>query len=246
MATGLSRFAELEDDVLGALRDGGGVPWSRMERLQEWQAELSRGVHEALPAALALVPGLTERLGAGIDVLDLGCGRGDAALRIAAAHPASRVVGYDQAPAAVAAATAEAGRLGIANVRFERRDAADLEPGAYDLVLALDVVHDLARPHETLRAVHGALRPGGVLLMAEHALSDRPEENAGHPLAAALYTVSLFHCMTASRSEGGEGIGIAWGEARIRPALAAAGFDGVEAHALEGDPFNVHHVARRV
>ena len=56
------------------------------------------------------------------------------------------------------------------------RDAAGLEREAYGLVLGLDVVHDLARPYETLRAIHGSLRPGGLLLMAEHALSHRPEE----------------------------------------------------------------------
>jgi hypothetical protein len=48
-ATGTSRFAELEDDVLAAFRDGGGVPLSRMERLQVWQSELSHGFyHHAL------------------------------------------------------------------------------------------------------------------------------------------------------------------------------------------------------
>jgi len=125
------------------------------------------------------------------------------------------------------------------------RDAAALEPGAYDLALALDVVHDLARPHETLRAIRAALRPGGALLMAEHALSHRPEENASHPLGALLYTVSLFHCMTASLSEGGEGLGIGWGDERIRAALADAGFAGVEAHVLEGDPFNAFYSAER-
>jgi SAM-dependent methyltransferase len=246
MATGLSRFAELEDDVLAACRDGGGVPWSRMERLQAWQSELSHGYyHHALDAVLAFVPELVERLRSGIDVLDVGCGHGHAALRIADAYPASRIVGYDQAPASIAAASGEAERLGLGNVRFEVRDAAELESSAFDLVLALDVVHDLARPQEALRAIHDALRPDGELLLAEHALSHRPEQNVAHPLAATLYTVSLFHCMTASLSEGGDGIGIAWGKERIRPALAESGFAGVETHALEGDPFNVFYVARR-
>jgi 2-polyprenyl-3-methyl-5-hydroxy-6-metoxy-1,4-benzoquinol methylase len=246
MATGLSRFAELEDDVLAAFRGGGGVPWSRMERLQAWQSELSYGYyHHALDAVLGFESGLVGRLREGIDVLDVGCGHGHAAIRIADAFPASRVVGYDRASASIAAARAEAERLGLRNARFELRDAAELEPAAYDLVLALDVVHDLARPYETLRAIRGALREGGLLLMAEHALSDQPEQNVGHPLAATLYTVSLFHCLSGSLSEHGEGLGIAWGEEPIRRALADAGFGAVETHALEGDPFNVYYVAGR-
>jgi SAM-dependent methyltransferase len=246
MATGLSRFAELEDDVLAAVRDGGGVPWSRMERLQAWQSELSEGYYRpALDAVLAFEPGLVDRLREGIDVLDVGCGYGHAALQIADAYPASRVVGYDAAPASIAAAQEAADRFGLANARFELHDAAELEPDAYDAVLAFDVVHDLARPYETLRAIHRALRQGGVLLMAEHALSDRPEQNLGHPLAATFYTVSLFHCLTGSLSEQGEGLGIAWGERRIREALGGAGFGVVSAHALEGDPFNVYYVTRK-
>jgi SAM-dependent methyltransferase len=215
-----------------------------MQRVQEWQSELSYGYyHHALDAVLAQVPGLVERLRGGVDVLDAGCGHGHAALHIADAYPATRVAGFDQSGAGIAAARTEAERLGLGNVRFAVRDVADLDPGAYDLVLALDVVHDLARPYAALASIRRSLRPGGLLLMAEHALSHRPEENAAHPLAPALYTVSLFHCMAASLAEDGEGLGIAWGSERIRPALADAGFGDVEEFALLGDPFNAYYVA---
>lgn len=49
--------------------------------------------------------------------------------------------------------------------------------------------------------------------------------------------------MTASLSEGGERIGIAWGDDRIRAALADAGYSAVERHVLEGDPLNAFYVA---
>ena len=243
LAGAVARFGEVEDDVVRAFRDGGGVPWSRLERIQEWQPELSYAVFADLGPVLGLVPGLVDRARAGIDVVDVGCGTGHAALRIADAYPASRILGVDQAPKSIAAARAEAERLALGNATFEVRDAAALAPASADLVLAFDVVHDLARPYETLRAIGKALRPGGVLLMAELALSSRPEENTAHPFAAALYTVSLFHCLTASLSEGGEGLGVAWGDERIRAALADAGFAGIERGALDGDPLNAYYVA---
>jgi SAM-dependent methyltransferase len=245
LASGLHFFGELEDDVVTAFRDGGGVPWKRMERLQVWQSELSYGIyHSALDAILGFAPGLVDRLRSGIDVVDVGCGRGHAALRIADAYPASRVTGYDQASPAIADATAEAERANLDNVSFEVRDAAALAAASADLVLAFDVIHDLARPYEALASIRKALRPGGVFLMAEHALSHDPDENVHHPFGAALYTVSLFHCMTASLSQDGEGLGLAWGEERIRPALAEAGFTTVERNGLEGDPLNAYYVAR--
>jgi SAM-dependent methyltransferase len=243
LAAGVSRFGEVEDDVVRAFREGGGVAWSRLVRVQEWQSELSYAFFADLDAILGLVPGLLERLRAGIDVVDIGCGSGHAALRIADHHPASRILGVDQAPKAIDVARAEAERLSLGNARFAVQDAAELEPASADLAIAFDVIHDLAHPYATLRAIRGALRPGGALLMAELALSSRPEENVGHPFAAALYTVSLFHCMTASLSEGGEGIGVAWGEQGIRAALADAGFVRVEKRSLEGDPLNDFFVA---
>src|SRR2546423_1538875 len=39
----------------------------------------------------------------------------------------------------------------LTNARFELRDALSVEPGAYDLVTAFDVIHDLPRPAETSR-----------------------------------------------------------------------------------------------
>jgi SAM-dependent methyltransferase len=243
LAGALSRFGEVEDDVVRAFRDGGGVAWQRLERVQVWQDELSHAVFADLDAILELVPGLVGRLREGIDVVDIGCGLGHASLGVADRYPASRIVGVDQAPKSIGAARAEAERLGLGNARFEVSDAADLSPASADLAIAFDVVHDLARPYETLRVIHDALRPGGVFLMAELALSSRPEENAAHPFAAALYTVSLFHCMTASLSEGGEGLGLAWGEERIRAALADAGFVRVEKQSLAGDPLNAYYAA---
>ena len=122
-----------------------------------WQSELSRGYyHHALDAVLDFEPELVQRLRQGIDVLDVGCGYGHAALRIADAYSMSRVVGYDRANKSIAGAQADAVRLGLRNVRFERRDAAELELEAFDLVLALDVVHDLAKPYEALRAINSA------------------------------------------------------------------------------------------
>jgi hypothetical protein len=51
--------------------------------------------------------------------------------------------------------------------------------------------------------------------------------------------------MTGSPSEGGDGLGIAWGEERIRPALAESGFSAVDSHTLDGGPFNVFYIARK-
>lgn len=247
MMTAIAPFAGLESDVVHALRTGGGIPVERMRDVQSFQGELTRPIHDAslLEGVLPAVPGLVDRLRSGLDVLDLGCGEGHAANLIADAFPASRVTGYDFSAPNIAAARAEASRLSLRNVGFEQRDAADLPPERFDLVLALDVIHDVADPDGTLRATHDGLRRGGVLLQAEHALSSRLDENIGHPLMPLLYAVSLFHCVPLSLAYDGAGLGLAWGETEIREALARAGFSGVVVPDVPTDPMNRYFIATK-
>ncbi|AUY52855.1 methyltransferase domain-containing protein [Streptomyces sp. CB01881] len=241
----LALMGDVEQQLIGCFRNGGGMPYSAYPRFQELQAEESGRVYDLalVEGIVPLVPGLPERLGAGIDALDIGTGQGHAVNVLAGAYPASRFTGVDIAENGVAAARAEAVALGLSNADFEVADSAGLT-GSYDLVTAFDVVHDLARPAETLAAVARVLRPDGVFLMGDIAASSRLEENVGHPLAPALYTFSTFYCMTVSLGEGGAGLGTVWGEQTARRMLAEAGFGSVETAQVEGDILNVYYIAR--
>jgi 2-polyprenyl-3-methyl-5-hydroxy-6-metoxy-1,4-benzoquinol methylase len=218
-----------------------------MPRFQALQAEESAQIHDAvlIDVTMALVDGLVERLRSGIDVLDVGCGHGHAANLIADAFPATRVTGIDISAEGIAAARAEAERLRLGNARFEVRDALTVEPGSYDLVTALDVIHDLPAPAQTVAAIAQALRPGGTFLMVDIAASSHLHENLEHPLGPALYTASIFHCMTVSLAGGGPGLGTMWGEQKALEILAAAGFDDVEVQRVEADVLNSYYIARR-
>ena len=155
------------------------------------------------------------------------------------------MTGIDISDEGVAAARAEAQRLRLANVIFEVRDALSLERDSYDLVTAFDVVHDLPRPAETVAAIHAALRPGGVFLMVDIAASSHLHENLEHPLAPALYTASIFHCMTVSLEQGGPGLGTMWGRQQALDILHGAGFDDVDVKHVEADILNSYYVARK-
>lgn len=240
-------FGELEQRVVERFREGGGVNYSEMPRFQALQAEESAQIHDAglIEVTLPLVDGLVDRLRSGIDVIDVGCGHGHAANLIADAYPASRVTGIDISEQGIAAAQAEADRLRLGNVRFELRDALSLEPAAYDLVTAFDVIHDLPKPAETLAAIHATLRNGGVFLMVDIAASSHVHENLEHPLGPALYTASIFHCMTVSLANDGPGLGTMWGEQKALELLQAAGFRDVEIKRVEADFLNSYYVARK-
>lgn len=244
----LALIGQVEDEVVTAFRDGGGVPYSSYPKFQELQAEETARVYDAalVDAIIPLVPGLPERLGSGsgLDALDVGTGQGHVVNLLARAFPASRFTGVDVSEGGIAAAREEAARLGLPNARFDLADAAAVT-GSYDLVTAFDVIHDLARPAETLAAVAGALRDDGVFLMGGIAASSRLEENLDHPLGPTLYTFSVFYCMTVSLGEGGAGLGTVWGRQTALRMLAEAGFGDVEVREVEGDVLNVYYVARK-
>jgi 2-polyprenyl-3-methyl-5-hydroxy-6-metoxy-1,4-benzoquinol methylase len=238
----------VEADVVACFRAGGGVPYSRYPRFQALMAEDSGAVLDGslLETVLPLVPGLPDRLRAGIDVLDVGCGQGHAINLMARAFPQSRFAGYDFSEQGIAAGRAEAERMGLTNARFELKDLRALDDAArYDLVTAFDAIHDQAQPAQLLAAVARALRPQGVFLMVDVAASSRLDENREHPLGPFLYTVSTMHCMTVSLALGGAGLGTVWGEQTARQMLADAGLAHVEVRRIEGDIINSYYVATR-
>jgi SAM-dependent methyltransferase len=196
---------------------------------------------------LPLVPGLIEDLERGIDVLDVGCGRGRAMNLLARTFPRSRFLGIDLSADAVAFAGAEASRNGSANVRFEQGDMTVFDVrDAFDLVTAFDAIHDQKAPDVVLAAIARALRPDGVFLMQDIAGSSHVHQNLDHLLGPLLYTVSCMHCMTVSLAGGGAGLGAMWGEEKAGEYLRRAGFNRVEKHTLPHDIQNDYYIARVV
>lgn len=240
-------LAQVEDRIVECFAEGGGVAYSEYPRFHEVMAEESdQTVVSALEAhILPLVPGLQGALKDGIDVLDVGCGRGRALARLAETYPASRFVGYDLSEEAVAEGNAAAAAAGLNNLRLEVRDVAAMdEPGRFDLVTAFDAIHDQARPGRVLERIQRSLKPLGVFLMQDIGASRHVEKNFGHLLGPWLYTISCLHCMTVSLAQGGEGLGTVWGEETALEMLADAGFGTVTSHRLPHDILNVYFVAR--
>lgn len=241
-------LAQVEDQVVGCFRHGGGVPYAEFPKFTTLMAEDSAAVLDAslIEVVLPLVPGLPERLRAGIDVADVGCGSGHAINLMAEAFPASRFVGLDSSAAGTAAGASEAASKNLANARFQNRDAATLDGSEqFDFITTFDAVHDQARPDLVLDGIAKSLRPGGVYLCVDISASSTLADNFTHPLAPMLYTISCMHCMTVSLAEGGMGLGTMWGEQKARQMLTDAGFTSIDLHNVEGDIFNNYYIATK-
>jgi SAM-dependent methyltransferase len=220
---------------------GGGVPqsaypaslWDGLERLTgTWFENLL--VQTWLPA----VPEVEEKLSQGAQVADVGCGRGQALIRLARAFPSSRFVGFDAFEPTIGVARANAQSAGVADrIGFECLDVVDGLPGQYDLITAFDVLHDMVDPRSALKAIRRGLQPNGTFLCLEMNTADNADENTG-PVAAIRYSISVLYCMTTSLAGGGAGLGAAGlPEARLREFALQSGFASVRRLPLD-NPFN--------
>ncbi|MCG7950906.1 MAG: class I SAM-dependent methyltransferase [Candidatus Thiodiazotropha endolucinida] len=242
-------LGQVEEEVIDCFYNGGGVPYERYTRFHEVMAEDSgQTVVSALfEHILPLIDGHLSRLEQGIDVLDVGCGRGQALLQLARAFPNSRFTGYDFSQEAIEWARKEADRQGLNNLLFEVKDVATLdEQGAYDWIVTFDAIHDQKSPDRVLSAIHGALRDDGIYLMQDIKGSSHLHNNLEHPIGPLLYTLSTMHCMTVSLAQDGAGLGTVWGRELALKMLNEAGFNDVVVKELDHDFQNYFYIIRKM
>lgn len=231
----------VEEKIIDCFKNGGGVPYSEFGRFHEVMAEDSGQsvVSSLIELILPSVPGIVKKLEKGIDVLDLGCGRGKALNLMARVFPNSRFVGYDLSEEAIEFARSEKKALNLKNVRFEVMDLTYFNEFAsektYDFITTFDAVHDQARPDNLLKGIYKALKDDGIYLMQDISASAEHHKNMDHPVGPLLYAVSTMHCMTVSLAQGGMGLGTMWGRETAIKMLNEAGFENIEIKNFDHD-----------
>ncbi|MDB5263006.1 MAG: transcriptional regulator [Adhaeribacter sp.] len=244
-------MGEVEDEILKCFQEGGGVPYSKYHRFHEVMAEDSgQSVLSSLEShILPLVPGLTDKLNAGIKMLDVGCGSGRIINKLALLFPQSQFTGMDLSSEAIFNAKAETSQLGLQNVEFIIKDLSDFHDTApveqYDLITTFDAIHDQGKPLNVLKGIQRALKQDGIYLMQDISGTSNLEEDKNHPIGPFLYTVSSMHCMTVSLAQNGEGLGAMWGEAMTKEYLKRAGFSSIEKNKLTHDIQNNWYVVKK-
>jgi SAM-dependent methyltransferase len=178
--------------VTGQARGGPGPAGSEAAVLPHLK-ELLGGLSALAPLDEGLVGLLVEAgLARGARVLDPACGRGGAAL-VLAARLGCQVDGVDGSDALVAEAEAEALRRGLP-CRFrtgpplEALEAAAGNPR--DAVVWLGLGRALGGPAETVGALRRAVRPGGLVLLEDAYLREGAAPPPGEPYQPRLATLA--------------------------------------------------------
>jgi protein-L-isoaspartate O-methyltransferase len=147
--------------VLAPTMGVGGAGWlDRPERERE----------EAPSKAIAALD-----IPAGAAVADVGAGSGYYTVRLAkVVGPTGRVVATDLQPGMLALIREKVAREKLSNVEIVQGRADDpvLPGAAFDLILMVDVYHELASPQVFVRKLKEALKPDGRLVLIEFRLED--------------------------------------------------------------------------
>ncbi len=125
-------------------------------------------------------------------VVDLGCGPGDIAIRLNRAAATTRITGVDGSPAMLALARHALHAAGLgAHIRFVagRLPGVDLANGHFDLVLSKDMLHHLPDPQVLWSEVKRLGRPGAAVCVMDLSRPESPA--AAHEIVEAVSAQSI-------------------------------------------------------
>ncbi|MCB9887525.1 MAG: methyltransferase domain-containing protein [Planctomycetes bacterium] len=198
-----------------------GAPWLlRQTREQEENGELLRRWLDVRP---------------GQGGCDLGCGNGYHTLPLAEAVGEGGVVyAVDLQPQMLALLRQRGAARELTNLRFVEATVSDprLPPASCDLVLMVDVYHELSHPVSVMTAVRRALRPGGRVVLVEFRAED--EEVPIKPEHKMTKAQVVLEMATHGFDLADEFDGLPWQNAMAFTAAAETGARHVPRQVLRG------------
>ncbi len=154
-----------------AFKSGKAKPFQgRGDHFNQAIAESTQGLQvvtakKILPALAGLAP----RLSAGGAILEIGCGTGNFLLQAARAFPGARLAGVDIDDESLAKARDKVQQAGLADRVSVHREKVDDAAGAFDAVVMIEVLHEIApeiRP-AVVAAAARTLRAGGWMVIID-------------------------------------------------------------------------------
>jgi SAM-dependent methyltransferase len=160
------------------------------EHYERWPFPgVDHGSREGVVLVRRLARWLERRPGAPMPrVLDAGCGTGHTTVAFARRLPGVEFVGVDLSSTAIEAARAHAAESGLDRIRFVRADVRDLPAslGAFDVVLALGVLHHVPERDTALSHLVTRLAAGGRMVLWLYGRYGRAAHTLNQRLVALL------------------------------------------------------------
>lgn len=240
-------LAKAIDIMEEEFRRGVGVAFERFD-VHDIQAAMTRPVfmNHLTQNWLPALPEVQQKLDAGapVRIAEVGCGEGLAAIQIALAYSNAEIFGYDLDEPSIRAAREAAIGAGVADsTHFEVRDAADPTiEGDFDLVMAIEMLHDVPDPIGVLRTMRSLAGSHGTVLVVD----ERAEAAFAVPtteMERFFYSFSTLHCLAVSMQDSGAGTGTVIRPETVREYATEAGFTSVEMLDVSHPQFALYRLA---
>ena len=175
-------------------------------------------------------------LGTSDRVLELGCGTGTTALKLADA--VGQMTGTDLAPGMIEIARRRAAEAEAQNVTFDVAPVETLPEGPFDVAMAFNLLHLVRDLDGALAQVHDRLRPGGLFISKTVCL-----KGAGMPLwmSALLCALPVMKLVGKAPS-----VVHRFSVTALEDAVTRAGFEIIETGNYPAKPISRFIVARKV
>ena len=169
-------------------------------------------------------------------VLELGCGTGSTALRLA--ETVARITAIDYAQEMLTIGERKAAEQGLENVTFALADAADdgLPDGPFDAICAFNLLHLIPDLDSALAGIAEKTRPGGVFISKTICLA---EPGLSLKLRAMMLALPLMQMFGKAPRLAKTSI------ATLEAAIIRAGFEIVESGNYPAHPPSRFIVARK-
>jgi 2-polyprenyl-3-methyl-5-hydroxy-6-metoxy-1,4-benzoquinol methylase len=240
-------LARALDIMSEEFRQGSGAAFGLFD-LHDVQAAFTRPVfvNHLTQRWLPALPEIQSRLSAGdpVRIAEVGCGEGLSAIVIASAYPNVLIDGFDLDETSIQVAHKNADAAGVGDrVRFHARDAADPKiTGDYDLVLAIEMLHDVPDPVGILRTMKKLAGPEGHVVVVDERTEDKFAPHA-NDMERLFYAFSTMHCLAVSMQDGGVGTGTVMRRDTVRDYATQAGFADVEVLDVDHPQFRLYKVS---
>lgn len=240
-------LAKAIDIMVDEFRLGNGAAFGQFD-LHDVQAAFTRPafVNHLTQEWIPALPAVHAKLSRGerVRVAEIGCGAGVASITLAKAYPNVEIDGFDLDEASIVSAIHAASAAAVDDrVRFELRDAADPEiSGDYDLVMAIEMLHDVPDPVGVLRTMRKLAGDQGVVLVVD----ERTEPAFTVPaneMERFFYAFSTLHCLAVSMQNDGVGTGTVMRADTVRSYAAEAGFADVQVLDVEHPQFVLYQLS---
>lgn len=234
------------DHLIEVYRTGDGFGWHQHgDGARCGQAEANRPLFLQLLATTYLpsIEDVHAKLSGGARVADVGCGLGWSSIGVATAYPDVTVDGYDIDRPSIDLATDNAVEAGLSDrVRFHAADVGTLDADRYDLVLALECIHDLPDPVAVLATMRNMVEPGGDVIVMDERVGD-VFTGENDPVEQMFYGFSLLCCLPDGRNAPSSA---ATGTVMRRPTFESyaldAGYSAVEVLPIDNDFFRFYRL----